>query len=40
MSDLPTRRRFFAASAAVPLLAGSAAEAAMASDENGTPQYV
>jgi beta-glucuronidase len=31
MSDLPTRRRFFAAGAAVPLLAGSAAEAAPAS---------
>jgi beta-glucuronidase len=32
MSDVTTRRRFFAASAAVPLLAGSAAEAAPAPD--------
>ena len=32
MSDLTTRRRFFAASAAVPLLAGSSAEAAPAPD--------
>jgi beta-glucuronidase len=31
MSDLPTRRRFFAAGAAVPLLAGAPAEAAAAS---------
>jgi hypothetical protein len=47
MSDLTTtRRRFFAAGAAVPLLAGSATEAAPTStarysgDENGAPQHV